>query len=700
VGVRLVDPGDPAPDSAGALARAPTASLVDRLASAEAAAFQGRSAEARRVWELLSAAERLPRVLCVQGPPGIGKTAFLYALARGCETRGYPAVILDSRDFPHQPEVLSEVIAERCGDRWRDADGLPLLLALDTYEEMQDIEAPLWNDVLPGLKGPVLVVLSGRRSAPPGESRSWSSVVEVLELGELSPAQARRLIRHHGVSESQPIDLIAGFAAGNPLLLTVCAQHARSQGRWEPSITGEVARSLIAPMTREIVDLDTRALLDAASLVRTFNQELLAEMTGRDVSGSFNALCSLSVVRVVSLGARLHDLVRESVAAELRWRSPNTWQTMRRRAHSYLGRLATASPDRGAWAQELVHLAASTSPGARFYASSDHPDVHVREACVEDLPRLNELCRIGVTRFGLPASERARQLNADFEAALGSCMVAVNESGTITGFAYTLPLSAATWRAAAKTRDAFFASLPADEMTDIKKAPGSAPAAGFDTGATHLPAHEHVNPPLRAALFAAGRERHPHTFDTGFVAYHLLTSDCPELPELAAAGLSQRRTGIRLDDCVVDEWVLRIGPRGVVGWTAKAVGAEPIRPYAQQLPERELTAQLKTALEHIDELHTLQQNPLTNLLQVRDEPDRGAALRTCLLNAIGELADSPTLADQQAAALLLDYYVHRIGSMELVADKLRLPRTTFYRRLQRGLTRTAQQLRAGELTRS
>ena len=141
--------------------------------------------------------------------------------------------------------------------------------------------------------------------------------------------------------------------------------------------------------------------------------------------------------------------------------------------------------------------------------------------------------------------------------------------------------------------------------------------------------------------------------------------------------LSQRRTGIRLDECVVDEWVLRIGPRGVVGWTAEAVGTDPLKPYAQQLPERELTAQLKTALEHIDELDALQQSPLTNLLQVRDEQDRAIALRACLLNAIGELADSPAHSDQQAGALLLAYYVKRIGSMELVADKLRLPRTTF-----------------------
>src|SRR5262249_503786 len=84
-------------------------------------------------------------------------------------------------------------------------------------------------------------------------------------------------------------------------------------------------------------------------------------MLGRDVSGPFAELCALSFVWVTPRGARLHDLVRETVAADLRWRAPQTWHDLRRRAWAYLTRLAATSAEPGPWRTELLHLAAANS---------------------------------------------------------------------------------------------------------------------------------------------------------------------------------------------------------------------------------------------------------------------------------------------------------------------------------------------------
>lgn len=293
------------------------------------------------------------------------------------------------------------------------------------------------------------------------------------------------------------------------------------------------------------------------------------------------------------------------------------------------------------------------------------------------------------------AGDRIAQLNTDFKASLQYCAVALDGNGSIVGFAYTLPLNSATWRIAVETRGSFFATLPEGEFADIKAAPPQSLPAVLVTGATHLPGYDHVGPALREWLFAKGRNR--HTLEATYIAYHLLTADCLELPEIVAAGLTRRERNIQVGGSIVDDWILRFAERGFVGWIAEALGIDHVTPYAQQVPEVELIDQVKFALDNIHRLDRLQASPLIRLLQVRGGHYPGVELRDCILKSVRNLEASTSLASRQSGALLADYYLERIGSMELVAERLRLPRTTFYRRLRRGLALVSEQLRMQEL---
>jgi len=558
--------------------------LGQALAAQEALAFQGRAAELARVQRLLTAPEQLPRVVQIYGPPGIGKTAFGYALARMCDRRGYPAVILDSRDFGHDAAALGDVVAVRLARAQGSRPGRPALLVLDTFEEMQDMERQFWDVFLPGLEGPILVALSGRQPPPaPAASLRWRGLVDDVELGPLSASESRRLLRHHGVTDRAAADSVAAFARGNPLFLTVAAQRARASRSWDADVSQAVAQSLIGQMTRETADPGVRRLLEAASLVRTFNQELLEEMTGGDVSDSFAGLCALSVVRVVPAGARLHDLVRESIAADLDWRAPAVCQEMRRRACAYLTTMAASSSDPGPSAQELLHLAAASSPRARLHAQTDHPGVRIRLATRDDLPRLNELCTIGATRCGLPPAERIRQLNADFDLARPSIVIALADDDSITGFSYSVDLNSSTWQAAARTRGAYFDTLPPAELAAIKTAPAGSFGAGLWTGITHLPGHDHVNAALIEGLFAVNASR--LGLGAGVIVYNLLTPDTLDLPYLTSAGFTPRTTSIPLGDCLADEWVCAFGEQGIAGWATDALKGD-MPAYPPQIPDR------------------------------------------------------------------------------------------------------------------
>ena len=548
--------------------------LGQRAAAEEARMFQGRRAELDRMLNLLAAPGALPRVVQVHGPTGIGKTAFGYALARECAARGWPAVVLDSRDFRHDAAGLTGAMTACCAGIWSPRCGRPLLLVLDTVEEMRDMEHQLWDAVLPRITGPVLVVLSGRRPTSVfARPTGWHGLVDELELRGLPEAESRRLARLHGVRDPGAIAEILAFACGNPLFLTVAAQHARLAGGYRAGrfdLPGTVSRSLIGRMTREITDPAVRRLLEAASLVRTFNQELLATMLGGDVSGSFDTLRGLGVVREVTVGLRLHDLVREAVTADFCWRAPRTCQQMRQRAYHYLAGRAWSATDAGPYIQELLHLAAGSSARARFYAPADHLDVHVRPVSPDDLPRLTELCHTGITRFGMPPAERARQLRADFPVARQHFAVALNEAGAITGFAYTVRLNRDTWRTAARTREAFFDRLPEPELADIMATPPTASRSGIVTGATHLPGYDHVGAALKQALFAKALKR--QSLSGHYCTYHLLARDCPEVPVITAAGLTRRSTDLELNGWRADEWRLRFGDGGFIGWIGEILG--------------------------------------------------------------------------------------------------------------------------------
>lgn len=70
-------------------------------------------------------------------------------------------------------------------------------------------------------------------------------------------------------------------------------------------------------------------------------------------------------------------------------------------------------------------------------------------------------------------------------------------------------------------------------------------------------------------------------------------------------------------------------------------------------------------------------------------PARSVALSTqdrqLLVGAIGEMVGSDSSREAEAGRILRDYYVRRIRSHELIANRLNMPRATFYRRLRLGV---------------
>jgi hypothetical protein len=110
-------------------------------------------------------------------------------------------------------------------------------------------------------------------------------------------------------------------------------------------------------------------------------------------------------------------------------------------------------------------------------------------------------------------------------------------------------------------------------------------------------------------------------------------------------------------------------------------------------PQSTIRPQLvRAALDDLGTPEALGRSPLGQLPGVSRGGSVAADLRSVLVDVIGELAVSSGPRDAEAGKLLLDYYVKRVGSHEVIMERLHLSRPTFYRRLQRGFALVAERL--------
>jgi hypothetical protein len=101
---------------------------------------------------------------------------------------------------------------------------------------------------------------------------------------------------------------------------------------------------------------------------------------------------------------------------------------------------------------------------------------------------------------------------------------------------------------------------------------------------------------------------------------------------------------------------------------------------------------VKAALADLNNPQALGRSPLCSLSGLASDPMEAAGLRALLVDVVVEIAACRQARDAESGRLLLDYYVKRVGSHEVVMERLYLSRPTFYRRLNRGLILVAERL--------
>jgi hypothetical protein len=331
--------------------------VAERLSAARRHHFVGRAAERALFRSALTAAELPFLVLYVHGPGGIGKTALLREFATLAQEAGADVYHLDARNVEPVPEsflhalrlALHLDVSEALAGAWSARPSRHVLL-LDTVELLAPLDGWLREVFLPELPENVLVVLAGR-NPPTTEWRAdpgWQALMHILPLRNLSPDESRSYLRQRGVPAEQ-YDGVLRFTHGHPLALSLMAEMFAQRGSvaFQPEAAPDIIKVLVEQFVQKVPGPAHRAALEACAQVRVLSEPLLASMLNLpDSHELFEWLRGLSFVEAGPLGLFPHDLARESLVADLRWRHPDWYRELHRRARIfYVDHLGASSQE-------------------------------------------------------------------------------------------------------------------------------------------------------------------------------------------------------------------------------------------------------------------------------------------------------------------------------------------------------------------
>ena len=697
--------------------------IKERLAESRHARFVGREAE-QALFRSALAAARLPfHVLFVYGPGGVGKTVLLHAFAYEAAQQGVPSLYLDTRDVEPTPEAFRRSVSRVLAVAEAGGDGasapstsapapMRRVLLLDTFESIGALGGWLHRSFLPDADEELLVVLAGRHPPEPAwqADPGWQGEARLLPLRNLSPAESEALLSQQGVPEEAHRAALA-FTHGHPLALTLVAEHSRQHGgqTFDPGTSPDVVRTLLQRLLDDVPGPLHRMALEASALVHSLTEPLLSlflddtDSTEADGADLFAWLRELSFVEEGPRGVFLHDLAREVLAADLRWRDPQRHAALHERArrtytarlqhveseaerHEVLGAYVYLYRDnavvrpffdqlRTQWEQTGVRTAGPFRPG-------DAPALlaivvrHEGEEAAEIAARWLRLQPEGVEVFRDDADEPAGFLMT----------LALNEASAEDRDAD--PATAAAWgylRAHAPLREGeqailfrFWMDAEAYQGVSATQSLVFARMVRHYLGTAHLAFSflPCADPDFWAPIFAFADVHHlPEAdFDVGGRRYGAFGHDWRAVPPAV--------------------WLDTLAAR--VPNVAPAT-APPVRAPLLVLSAPAFAEAVQEALRDYGRPHRLSQSPLlrSRLVVERtgsepEEPDSVAALRGLLREATDALDATPREAPYARAVRAT--YFEPAATQALTAEGLGVPFSTYRRHLTRGAERVAEAL--------
>ncbi|HXF62891.1 MAG TPA: ATP-binding protein [Caldilineaceae bacterium] len=685
--------------------------LADHLRAARRRHFVGRTEGKALFQEAIEAEEPEFFVLYVYGPGGLGKTSLLHEFDHLAQQAACHVAYLDGRNVEPTPEAFQHALHTALGfdpatlllDCLAGRAGTQrVVILLDTYEHLMPLDDWLRDVFLPQMPENVFFVLAGRDEPASGwrSDPGWQELLRTLPLRYLSAEESLEFLQRRGVPENQQAAIIQ-FTHGYPLALSLVADVFDQQPdyQFQPEAAVDLITLLVSHLLDEVPGPAHRATLDLCCLARGTTEAHIAEILKTpDAHELFRWLRSLSFIDSGPRGLFPHDLAREVLHAELRWRNPDWYAELHKRARSYYTERIRESQGQEQQRAlfDLIYLHRENPMVKPFFewrtAAATVPDRMVES----DLPALTAMVakHEGDASAAIAAHWLARQPE--------NVLVLRNTRGRPLGFLAMVGLHAVT---------------PADQAID--------PAVR--AARTYLDRHAPLRVGEVATLFRfwLGDQEYQavspsqsilftnmvrHYLTTPKLAFTFLPCADPdfwrmafEYADLARLPAADFTVGGRSYGVYGHDW--RVTPP--VAWLTllgdRELGAAVGQPQASHtltlvvLSAEDFAEAAKQALQNLSRADVLRASPLLWSKLVADHVDpqaetaeRTAVLQKHLMAAVETLRHAPR--DLKLYRAVYHTYIQPAPTQELAAELLDVPFSSYRRHLKEGIQRVAQQL--------
>jgi hypothetical protein len=668
--------------------------LSDRLNAARTAAFTGRATHLAVFLDALAGSPAA--VLFVHGPGGVGKTSLLRRYADQARRAGRHVISIDGRDIVPSPAAFESAAAAALEDP-------SAVLLIDDFERCQGLEGWLSGTFLPRLPATSLTVIAGRN--PPGsrwsDDTGWAQALQVLPLDNLRDEEARSLLRAAGVAT--PLhDALLRFTGGHPLALSMAAKLATGHGEEQPGAwhpVGDVLRHLLDRLIGEVPTPAHRRALEVCAHVLDTTQALLQAAVPGQAEELFAWLRSQPYIVPGHHGLRPHDLVRELLDADLRWRDPDSYQEMHVRVRTRLIERARAASGSAVLPATLAlsYLHRHNGFVSRFITWRGGDGLHedtMRPAdrsavlrLVEEAEGLSSAALAGFWLDRQPAAFRVyRSSGGEPVAVLTWLRLDAERQVEVSAD----PVVATAWEHARANRPLRRGENIGVARFLVYPAAHQRPSAVMDL-MIHRVLAEFIHARRLAWSFIALRD----PFWQPLMAY----IDQRSLLRPILDG--DRPTVLYAHDwrtIPVGRWLEASGSLELDGPDRSPSKPVHLRGESFAVLTREQFATAVTqALHDLRRPDRLAVSPLirTRLLSEAGEGERTDLLRQLLTRAVTDLADDPRTAKPYRA--LATAYLHAAPTQEAAAERLAISLSTYRRHLARGTDLIVQGLWEGEL---